>query len=160
MARQGRTQLLIRGQTGASGVVPFATMASAQALDGGWRVIDSQGEEHHFSNIDWDIAIETTPAATLPAQPGTYLINPGDGEGPKFWKSNVLGWMICADSGVRPVCIDPEALLSPWQVLHPDGRVERADGSSWESVDEWLAELALVAARLTENAATAGSSGE
>jgi hypothetical protein len=126
-------------------------MANAQALDDGDRIVtDCNGQVHRVSKIDWEIAIEGTPVSSFPAQPGTYLINPADEaeDGRKYWRENVVGWMICADTILRPVVLGPESLLTPpWQVLHPDGRVERSDGSTWETVDEWLEEVRLISER-------------
>jgi hypothetical protein len=136
--------------------LPLATITSARAVEGGWIVTDAQGEEHNVSKVAWDIAVEGTPSAMLPAQPGTYLLNPNPDhpeDQPRFWKTNVLGWMVCADTEIRPVTLDPEGLLSPpWQVLHPDGRVERSDASNWERVEEWLEEVARVRERVQEQA--------
>jgi hypothetical protein len=136
--------MLITTMTRKQVVIPLANITCAKAVEGGYIVTDAQGEDHNVDKIAWEIAVEGTPVATTPALQGTYLINPGDGEAdsPKVWKSNVLGWMVCADTAVRPMVLDPEALLSnPWQVLHPDGRVERSDGRSWDSLDEWLDEV-------------------
>lgn len=128
--------------------VPLQNIAYAKALEGGdWLITDCNGEEHRVSKIDWEIALEGTPTSSFPAQPGTYLVNPADEaeDGRKFWRENVVGWMICADTAIRPVVLGPESLLSlPWQVLHPDGRVERSDGSTWETTDEWLEEIRRV----------------
>lgn len=129
--------------------ISLQNMAHAQATEtGDWIITDCNGEEHRVSKIDWDIAVEGTPMSSFQAQPGTYLISPADEaeDGRKYWRENVVGWMICADTTLRPVVMGPESLLSPpWQVLQPDGRVERSDGSTWESVDEWLEDLRRLA---------------
>jgi len=136
--------MLIETMTRKQVILPLANITCAKAVEGGFIVTDAQGNDHEVDKISWEIAVEGTPTATVAAAPGTYLINPGDGEedSPKVWKSNVLGWMVCADTAVRPMVLDPEALLSsPWQVLHPDGRVERSDGRGWNSLDDWLDEV-------------------
>jgi hypothetical protein len=133
--------MLITTMTRDQIALPIATITRAQAIEGGWLVTDAQGEEHRVDNVEWNIAVEGTPSAMIPALPGTYVINRGtDDDGkPKAWKTNVLGWMIAADTEVRPVTTDPNLSGEKnWDVLHPDGRVERNDGSSWDSLDDWL----------------------
>lgn len=126
------------GQTGQA--VPLLTIAAAEQLpDGRWQITTGTGEERIFSDIDWRIAIGT-PNVTLPALPGTYLVNPNeDGDKPPFWKTNVIGWGVCMDGVVRPIVVDPDSLLSGWTVLHPDGRVETSHGDNFEDVAAWLA---------------------
>ena len=139
--------MIITTMTSKPVALPLATIASAQKVEDGWVVTDSQGEEHEVSNAAWDMAVEGTPVATIPALAGTYLIGLGedDNDKPAVWKKNVLGWMVCADTQTRPVVLDPEALLSSsWQVLHPDGRVERSDGQAWGTLEEWKAEVTSV----------------
>jgi hypothetical protein len=143
--------MLIVSHSRRSVAVPLSTMTKAEAVDDGWIVTDAQGEEHRFDKISWDIAVETAPTATLSALPGTYLINPCEEEDGRVtvWKQNVLGWAICFDGETRPVTLNPEASLSgPWQILHPDGRVERSDGSTWESLNLWLDEDARIREKL------------
>lgn len=142
--------MIIRTHTRDVVALPLSSISSARAVKDGWIVTDVQGREHTVDDIAWDIALEGTPTATVPALPGTYLINPRDDDGSmeKVWKTNVLGWMVCADTVTRPVVIDQEALLAtPWSILHPDGRVERSDGRSWDTLDEWLEEIGPVLAR-------------
>ena len=140
--------MLIISNSRKSIAVPLQNISSAKALENGdWLVADCNGEEHRFSKIDWEIAVEGTPVSSFPAQPGTYLINPADSaeDGRKYWRENVIGWMICADTVLRPVVLSSESLfVQPWQILHPDGRVERSDGSTWETVEEWLEEVRAV----------------
>jgi hypothetical protein len=123
--------------------LPLSRITSARAIeDGDWLVTDAQGEEHRVDKIAWDIAVEGTPSAMVPALPGTYIVNPReeDDSGEKVWKNNVVGWMVCADTETRPVVISPDILIGDkWHVLHPDGRVECSNGDSWESVDQWVA---------------------
>lgn len=135
--------MLIQTMTRHPIAIPLATITRAEAMEGGdWRVIDGQGDEHRVSKIAWEMAVEGTPTAMLPALPGTYLISPLEEEDGSTtpYKTNVLGWMVCADTEVRPVCLDPHVVGdAKWDVLHPDGRVERNDGTSWPSLTEWLA---------------------
>jgi hypothetical protein len=123
-------------------VLPLATITRARAIEGGdWMVTDAQGEEHRVDKISWEIAVEGTPASMIPALAGTYILHPGtDDQGnPKVWKTNVLGWMVTADTEVRPLLADPTSIQgNMWDVLHPDGRVERNDGTSWDSLDDWI----------------------
>lgn len=124
--------------------LPLATITKAEAVDGGWIVTDAQGEEHRVDNTSWNVAVKYTPATMMPALPGTYLISPGEDESGKrkVWKNNIVGWMIGADTEVRPVVLDMSMIDDRWTVLHPDGRVECSDGESWESVDAWLDHVA------------------
>lgn len=122
--------------------LPLNTITRAESAEGGWIVIDAQGEQHRVSSIDWEIAVEGTPTATLPAQPGTYLIGLCHEEDNthSVFRTNVLGWMVCADTAIRPVMLDPEALIGgDWQILHPDGRVEQPNGTSWDNLEDWKA---------------------
>jgi len=133
--------VLVRTQTGRQEVaVPISTMRSAVALPNGtWRITDADGEAFIFSQIDWEIALELNPVATVPAAPGTYLVHLNDdAEGPSYYRSNVLGWILGLDNVLRPLVIDPELLIGGWRVLHPDGRVETNGGESWDTVSEWL----------------------
>ncbi len=136
--------MLLRSQTGGDVVIPLNSMRRAVRLsDGRWRVTDADGEVHIFSAVDWELALESVPVATLPALPGTYAIfrdhEPEPPHNRPFWRSNVLGWMINLDSAMRPITLDPEmAMDSPWTILHPDGRVEKSTGESWDTVDEWV----------------------
>lgn len=133
--------MLINTMTRQPMILPLATITKAEAVDGGWIVTDSQGEDHHVSNVAWKLAVEGTPAAMMPALPGTYLVSPGEDEAgkPTAWKDNVLGWMIGADTEIRPVVVDMSIIDNRWTVLHPDGRVEQSTGDSWDTVDAWLA---------------------
>jgi hypothetical protein len=132
--------MLITTMTRNPVVLPLATITRAVSNpSGGWNVTDAQGEEHFVDNVAWEVAVEGTPASMMPAAPGTYLLNPGVDEGkPIAWRTNVLGWMVCADTEVRPVVLDMSALEKKWDVLHPDGRVERSDGTSWDSLEDWM----------------------
>jgi len=139
--------MLIVTQSRTSIALPLNTISSARSVEGGWIVTDARGDEHQVDNVSWDLAVEGTPSAMMPALPGTYLVEPGTDEGGnrKVWKTNVLGWMVCADNETRPVVFDHDGLPSlPWQVLHPDGRVERTDGQSWETVMLWIDEVAPI----------------
>lgn len=132
--------MLVQTNTGQTGqAVPLSTMASAEQLpDGRWQITTRAGDQRIFSDIDWKIALGT-PNVTLPALPGTYVVNPNeDDDAPPFWKSNVIGWGICMDGVVRPIVVDPDGLLDGWTILHPDGRVETSQGDSFEDVATWL----------------------
>jgi hypothetical protein len=122
--------------------IPINTITSARSIEGGdWMVTDAQGEEHRVDSISWQIAVEGTPSSMIPALPGTYILHPGtDDQGnPKAWKTNVLGWMVTADTEVRPLLADSTCIdRNKWDVLHPDGRVERNDGSTWDTLLDWL----------------------
>jgi hypothetical protein len=133
--------MLIDTMTKRSTVLPLATITKAVAMEGGdWIVTDAQGEDHRVSNVAWELAVEGTPAAMMPALLGTYLVSPGEDETGKrkVWKNNVLGWMVAADTEIRPLVLDMSMIEDRWTVMHPDGRVERNDGESWETVDQWL----------------------
>lgn len=125
------------GETGLA--VPLTTMAAAEELsDGRWRVTTATGEALTFSRVDWLVAT-ATPKVTWPALPGTYLVSPNDdGDEPPYWRSNVIGWAVCMDGLLRPISVDANALLDPWTVLHPDGRVECSDGDEFEDTAAWL----------------------
>jgi hypothetical protein len=129
--------------------LPLATIARAEAMDGGdWLVTDSQGEQHRVDKVAWECAVEFTPAAMTQALPGTYLVSISEDESgnSKVWKSNVVGWMINAEGEVRPIVVDMSLITGgeQWHILHPDGRVERKSGESWETVDQWFADTVPV----------------
>jgi hypothetical protein len=90
------------------------------------------------------MAVETTPVTTIAAQPGTFIIQRMEIDGrPAPYKIAIIGWSTHYDGEVRPVTLDPEALIgADWAVLFPDGRVERMLGGhlSWETLDDWLNE--------------------
>ena len=134
--------MLILTNTRSRLALPLNTITKARAaVEGGWTVTDAQGKDHAVDDISWEMAVEGTPTAMIPALPGTYLVTASEGEdgAPPYWRDNVLGWMICADTEVRPVVISGEALLTkPWRVMHPDGRVESSNGESWDTTDAWL----------------------
>lgn len=78
----------------------------------------------------------------LDAPVGTYLVHAYfDDNQVDLVKCNVLGWQISADRKVTPIVVDPRAADDDnWYVIHPDGRVECADGRSWDNEDTWLYE--------------------
>jgi hypothetical protein len=123
--------------------LPLATITKAEATERGWIVTDGHGEEHQVDNVSWNVAVKYSPAAMMPALPGTYLISPADDESGnrKVWKNNIIGWMIGADTEIRPVVLDMSMVDDKWTVLHPDGRVELQNGESWDTLDEWLAQF-------------------
>jgi hypothetical protein len=134
--------MLITTMSRQTKVLPLTTITCARAIEGGdWIVTDAQGEEHRVDKISWQIAVEGTPTSMIPALPGTYILHPGtdeQGHG-KAWKTNVLGWMVTADTEVRPLLADPTCIEgNKWDVLHPDGRVERNDGATWDCLDDWI----------------------
>lgn len=116
-------------------------MQSAVRLQSGdWRVTAADGENFTFSEIDWEIALELNSVATVPALPGTYLVHYNDdADGPDFFRTNVLGWMLSLDNIVRPIVIDSELLTGGWTALHPDGRIETSGGETWNTAEEWVA---------------------
>lgn len=131
--------MLIDTMTRQPTILPLATITKAEAVDDGWVVTDAQGEDHRVDSTAWNLAVQGTPSALIPALPGTYLINANtDGDEPRVWKNNVLGWMVCADTEVRPMLLDMSMLNKTWDVLHPDGRVERSSGDCWETLDQYL----------------------
>lgn len=133
--------MLLMSQTGGEIVVPFATMRRAeQTINGDWMVLDANGDVHQFSAGDWEIAMQETPRATLPAHPGTYLLHRNaDGEEPPYYRSAVLGWVVGLDSVTRPVTVDVELqTMRKWVVRHPDGFIEGSTGDSWETTEHWL----------------------
>jgi hypothetical protein len=137
--------MLITTMDGQSIALPLATITRAEELEGGdWLVTDSQGEQHRVDKVSWQCAVEFTPAVMMSALSGTYLVSIGEDErgNSKVWKSNVLGWMICADTEIRPVVVDMSMTVGKgnWHILHPDGRVECKNGESWETVDQWVAD--------------------
>ena len=135
--------MLITTMEGKTLSLPLGTITRARALDGGdWIVTDAQGEDHRVDNAAWKTAVEGTPAAVVPALPGTYLISSSEDTNaePKVWRNNVIGWMISADTEVRPIVVDMSMIIGGWTVLHADGRVERHTGESWDRLDLWLAD--------------------
>jgi hypothetical protein len=120
-------------------------MAAAEELsNGNWRVYAANGESYDFSSIDWEVAVENTPSATMPAAPGTYLVSPNrEDNSPPYWRSNILGWLVAADGAIRPAVLEPTGAPSDWTILHPDGRVEDHAGSSWDDAAEWLADIGV-----------------
>lgn len=79
-------------------------------------------------------------AGMLPAAPGTYLVNAYfDGNEAEVVKSNIVGWQIGTERSLTPLVMDPRAAnFDDLYVMHPDGRVESTDGSTWPDVDAWV----------------------
>jgi hypothetical protein len=77
----------------------------------------------------------------LPAFPGTYLVTAYfDDNHVELVKCNVLGWSVSTERSLTPLVIDLRAAdEDPWHVVHPDGRVECADGRCWNDLDSWIA---------------------
>ena len=78
----------------------------------------------------------------LPAEAGTYLVHAYfDDNEVDLVRANVLGWQVGAERSLTPLVVDSRAVVDDgWHVLHPDGRVEGADGRGWDDLDDWLAD--------------------
>jgi hypothetical protein len=140
------TDLFITHHTGdRTLIIPMSSVVRAEGGQKGYAVIDRLGEKHNVSSVAWEMAVDGTPGGTLPAQPGTYLIWHTEEEDGSHgvMKSTVVGWSLTPEGLPKPLVVDPEALLSngPWQVLQPDGRVERSDGTQWSDASAWLAHV-------------------
>lgn len=76
----------------------------------------------------------------LPAASGTYLVHAYfDDNEVDIIRANVIGWSVGADRALTPLLVDPRAVDEDgWHVIHPDGRVECADGRCWNDTESWI----------------------
>lgn len=135
---------MIIGMHTGGDLIPLSAVVSLRHRKGGFHVKTVDGDTYDVSDEDWKISVETSPASTLPALPGTFLIercDEGDGTH-SIIRHTVIGWSITYEGAPLPIVLDHQAVIdSNWQVQQPDGRVERSDGQQWESAEKWLEEV-------------------
>ena len=94
-----------------------------------WR--NPEGELDEVPINEWDVDLEFLNATTVPAEPGTFVLEDMYGERPT--RSTVVAWIITGQRAYPATCTNPTNVdlhRKDRAILFPDGHVELG-GDGW-----------------------------